>query len=117
MIGTVQNGVIADNLAFIIPPEAHIIALPVQSADPFRDPDGFIADQARTAAFWKALMDTKPTVVQYSSGALTSVLSQYDGAYRLSVFDKRGPLSHREIGALDDLMREVVHWHGTIAVM
>ncbi len=110
-------GVIADNLQFIVPAEAETMLLPEQNADPFKDPDGFKADLTRQNWFWAKLLGEHPSAVQYSSGALTSVLSQFGGAYRLSVFDNRGPLSHREVHSPAELLRETQNWRGEIEVL
>lgn len=117
MTENVQVGVISDSLQFLIPEGAETMLLPEITSSPFDDPDGFKADLARQNWFWAKLLGEHPSAVQYSSGALTSVLSQFGGAYRLSVFDNRGPLSHREVRSPEELLRETQNWHGEIEVL
>lgn len=44
-----QCGVICENLQCILPDGCETILLPEHNADPFCDPDGFIADMKRVA--------------------------------------------------------------------
>lgn len=117
MTDNIQFGLVTDHLEFLIPKEAETMLLPEFKSDPFDDPEGFKADLARQNWFWAKLLGEHPSAVQYSSGALTSVLSQFGGAYRLSVFDNRGPLSHREVRSPEELLRETQNWHGEIEVL
>ena len=117
MTDDIKFGIVSDHLEFLIPKEAETMLLPEFKSDPFDDPEGFKADLDRNEWFWRKLMSEHPAAVQYSSGALTSVLSQFGGAYRLSVFDNRGPLSHREVRSPEELLRETQNWHGEIEVL
>lgn len=112
-------GVIGKNLQYIVPEEVETILLPEKNADPFTDPDGFMADLKLTEWFWKKLWGEKPLAVQYANGGSTTVISQWnDGAsYRVSVFDNRGPMSHREVTTPEELLRETQNWHGEIEVL
>lgn len=80
-------GVICENLQCILPDDCETILLPEHNADPFCDPDGFIADMKRVAWFWRKLWCEKPMAAQYINGGCTTVISQWnDGAsYRVSV--------------------------------
>lgn len=82
-----QCGVICENLQCILPDGCETILLPEHNADPFCDPDGFIADMKRVAWFWRKLWCEKPMAAQYINGGCTTVISQWnDGAsYRVSV--------------------------------
>lgn len=112
-------GVICENLQCILPDDCETILLPERNADPFRDPDGFTADLKRVEWFWRKLWCEKPMTAQYTNGGCTTVISQWnDGAsYRVSVFDARGPLSHREVRSPEELLRETQNWHGEIEVL
>ena len=113
----VKFGVIADSLQFLVPEEAEIMLLPELSSDPFKDPEGFHSEMEFQKWFWGKLMEEGPTAAQYSSGALTTILSRFQSGYRLSVFDRHGPLSHHDISSLDDLLRETSGWSGEMAIL
>lgn len=117
MTDEVKLGVIADDLQFMIPEEAEIMLLPASSANPFKDPEGFKAEMENQKWFWRKLMEENPAAVQYSNGSLTTILSRLHSGYRLSVFDKRGPISHHDVSSLDDLLRETSGWKGEMAVL
>lgn len=112
-------GVICENLQCILPDDCETILLPERNADPFRDPDGFTADLKRVEWFWRKLWCEKPMAAQYTHGGCTTVISQWDdgASYRISVFDKCGPLSHREVHSPAELLRETQNWHGEIEVL
>lgn len=117
MTKNVQFGVISDSMQFLIPEGAETMFLPEINSSPFDDPDGFKADLDRQNWFWTKLLGEHPSAVQYSNGRITTILSHGASGYRLSTFDKRGPLSHHAVSSLDDLLRETASWHGDIAVM
>ena len=117
MTDDVKFGVIADSLQFLVPEEAEIMLLPELSSDPFKDPEGFHSEMEFQKWFWGKLMEEGPTAAQYSSGALTTILSRFHSGYRLSVFDRHGPLSHHDISSLDDLLRETSGWSGEMAIL
>ena len=91
--------------------------LPEINSSPFDDLGGFKADIDRQNWFWAKLLGEHPSAVQYSNGRITTILSCCASGYRLSTFDKRGPLGHHDASSLDDLLRETAGWHGEIAVM
>lgn len=117
MTDDVQFGVISDSLQFLIPEGAETMLLPEINSSPFDDPGGFKADIDRQNWFWAKLLGEHPSAVQYSNGRITTILSCCASGYRLSTFDKRGPLGHHDVSSLDDLLRETAGWHGEIAVM
>lgn len=117
MTDNIQFGLVTDHLEFLIPDEAETMLLPEFKADPFDDPEGFKADLDRNEWFWRKLLSEHPTAVQYSAGRTVTILSQCAGSYRFSVFDKRGPLSHREVRSPEELLCETQNWHGEIEVL